>query len=81
MPLGLTDVEAFRWGFRRSKRDSLWRTFDGRLCVVFEYRRRRGYGYLFKWAGDGGAQPVFSREAHPSEDDALEAMYYHLTTG
>jgi hypothetical protein len=61
--------------FRRSKRGSLWRRYDGLSLTV--YLGKTGY----RWVSSGPDGRTFSRRSWESEEEALSALFSELEGG
>ena len=63
---------AFSNGFRRSRRDNLWRIWEGKTVVVFHRESGRDAGkYGWVVTGDDDT-PAFSTQSFATEEDAIE---------
>jgi hypothetical protein len=73
----LAEWDQFETGFKRSRRGSLWRHYDGVRVTVFKYRDGR-YGWCIAMEGD---YERFSKTGYESETDAIRALGYELDVG
>jgi hypothetical protein len=68
------DLERFRKGFRRSRKNNLWQLFEGQLLTVFRRHGRYVFYMAEQWTPDGPIPPGVSEETYATEDNAIQAL-------
>lgn len=68
--------EEFAAGFKRSKKQNLWREYHGETLTVFQRPTDGSFGWCI---ADGQSSPRFSPGGFQDEDDALLSLWREVS--